>query len=253
MIALTLLISLAVSFGSAAVQAVGKLRARKNLNQLRADLADSRRRHRSLLTEYYLRQRYLCGQLGLEPPPVPEVLKPPTEPEEGTGKLRLWRRLLRRKPKTTLTHGSTGSAVHIVGRHSLSVATGAVWRTTSGSIMRVVQPISARLFTFAPRFLAFGGSGAAATGGSIASSTAVRFAISSFSIIGILLGPAIASWTIFSEMRKVRRARLDLRILLHQQDQELAAARVRIRRLEAQYAEAAQATPEVRELVGVGR
>ena len=41
-----LLVPIAVTVGSAAAQAVGKLRARKELNSLRAQLADAQARHR---------------------------------------------------------------------------------------------------------------------------------------------------------------------------------------------------------------
>ena len=254
-----LLIPIAVTVGSAGVQAVGKLRSRKELNSLRAQLADAQARHRHLLTEYYLRQHFLCRQLGLEPPAKPESLLPPQpadEGEENTSQPR-WRRVLRRKPQATLTQGSTGSAKHIVGRHSASVATSVVWKTTSANILRIVQPVGTRLIqpvgsrlvTIAPRFATVGG-GAASTGGSIAGSSAARIAIGSFTVVGIVIGPAIAAWTVTSEIRKIRKARRDLRNMLSQQDRELAGFRVRGRRLEALYAEATDLKEEPRALVG---
>ena len=255
-----LVIPIAVTVGSAAVQAVGKLRARKDLNSLRAQLTDARARHRYLLTEYYLRHHFLCRQLEIEPPDKPESLLPP-EPDSAENERRrpLWRRVIPLKSKTTLTQGSTGSARQIVGRHSFSAATSVVWKTSSANILRVVepvgtrliQPVGSRLITIAPRFVTLGG-GAASTGGSLAASTAARTVIASVSVVGIAIGPAVAIWTIASETRKVKQARQELTILLAHQDRELAGFRVKNRRLEAQYAETLQATTEERELVSAG-
>ena len=252
-----LLVPIAVTVGSAAAQALGKLRARKELNSLRAQLADAQARHRNHLTEYYLRHHFLCRQLGMDPPDRPASLLPP-EPDdpESTARKPLWRRVIPLKPKTTLTQGSTGSATQIVGRHSLSVVTSVIWRTSSANILRVVQPmgtrliqpVGTRLVTIAPRFVTLGG-GAASTGGSLAASTAARTVIASFSVIGIVIGPAVAVWTIASEVRKIKQARRELARLLAQQDMELASFRVKNRRLEAQYAETLQATEDDLELV----
>ena len=254
-----LLIPIAVTVGSAGVQAIGKLRARKELNSLRAQLADAQARHRHLLTEYYLRQHFLCRQLELEPPVKPESLlpPPPVDEEEERASQPRWRRVLRRKPKTTLTQGSTGSTKQIVGRHSFSAATSVIWKTSSAAVLQVVEPLSlrfiqpvgARLVTFAPRFLTLGG-GAASTGGSLAASTAARVAISSVSVIGIVIGPATATWTVASEIRKIKRARRELRAQLFQQDMEMAVFKARSRRLEAQYAEAEKSRVAERILVG---
>ena len=255
-----LLVPIAVTVGSAAAQAVGKLRARKELNSLRAQLADSQARHRRLLTEYYLRHHFLCRQLGLEPPDRPDSLAPPgPEQEETVARKRLWRRVIPLKPRTTLTQGSTGSARQIVGRHSFSAVSGVIWKTSSANILRVVQPlgtriiqpVGTRLVTIAPRFVGLGG-GAASTGGSLAASTAARTVIASVSVVGIAIGPAVAVWTIASEVRKIKQARRELARLLAQQDMELASFRVKNRRLEAQYAETFQATVQDRELVSVG-
>ena len=245
-----LLIPIAVTVGSAGVQAVGKLRSRKELNSLRTQLADAKARHRHLITEYYLRQHFLCRQLGLEPPAMPESLLPPAPAVESeTGQVPRWRKVLRRKPKTTLTQGSTGSAKQIVGRHSFSVATSVIWKTSSANVMRFIQPVGSRLVTIAPRFATAGG-GAASTGGSLAGSSAARIAIGSFSVVGIVIGPALAAWTVTSEIRKIRKARRDLRNVLSQQDRELAGFRVRGRRLETLYAEATESIVEERMLVG---
>ena len=254
-----LLVPIAVTVGSAAAQAVGKLRARKELNSLRAQLADAQARHRRLLTEYYLRHHFLCRQLEVEPPERPASLAPPEPGEEETeARKRLWRKVIPLKPKTTLTQGSTGSARQIVGRHSFSAATSVVWKTSSANILRIVQPVGTRLIqpvgsrlvTVAPRFVSLGG-GAASTGGSLAASTAARTIIASVSVVGIVIGPAVAVWTIASEVRKIKQARRELARLLAQQDMELASFRVKNRRLEAQYAETLQATSEERELVSV--
>lgn len=254
-----LLIPIAVTVGSAAAQAVGKLKGRKELNDLRAQLAAARQRHRHLLREYYLRQDFLCRQLGLEPPEIPAALLPshtPDAEEEWAAQPR-WRRLLRRKPRTTLTQGSTGSAKQIVGRHSASVVTSVIWRTTSASVIRVVepvgvrviQPVGARLITIAPRFVTLGG-GATSSSGSILAGTTARFAFVGLAGFGLLIGPALAAWTVTSEVRKIKKARRDLRILLAQQDMEMAGFRVRNRRLEARYREALEAPIEERELAG---
>ena len=208
-------------------------------------------RHRRLLTEYFLRQQFLCRQLQVSPPDYPASLLPLQAVEEGeqeTLKSRLVKKVHWRRPRTTLTQGSTGSARVIVGRHSLSVGWSFVWRTTGSNIIRVVQPVGSRVATFAPRLVTFGG-GAASTGGSLAASTAVRAVIGAVSVVGWVIGPALAAWTVFSEARKIGKARQDLRILLYQQDSELAAFRVRNRRLEAQYAESTQAGSKEKDLV----
>ena len=255
-----LAIPIAITVGSAAAQMVGKLKSRKELNDLRTRLADAKARHRHLLTEYYLRQHYLCRQLGLETPELPSSLLPP-EPEEDAvegARQPRWKRLIRRKEKTTLTQGSTGSARVIIGRHSFSAVSGVVWKTTSASVLRVVQPVGlrviqpvgARIVPYAPRLLMFGG-GASSTGGSVAASTAARAALAGISGVGLLLGPAIAAWTVTSEIRKIRKARRDLRILLANQDMEMAGFRVRNRRLESSYAEQSKDQVEERELAAV--
>ena len=250
-----LAVPLAITTISAVAQVVAKLRARKVLNQLRADLETARTRHRGLLTEYFLRQQFLCRQLQLSPPerPAPTLPQQAVEEEEQeTLKTRLLKKAHWRRPKTTLTQGSTGSARVIVGRHSLSVGWSFIWRTTGTNIMRVVQPLGSRAATFAPRLVTFGG-GAASTGGSLAASTAVRAVVGAVSVVGWVIGPALAAWTVFSEARKIGRARQDLRILRAQQELELAAFRVRNRRLEAQYAESMRVGSEEQELVVASR
>ncbi len=250
-----LAVPLAVTTISAVAQVIAKLRARKVLNELRADLESARSRHRRLLTEYFLRQEFLCRQLTLSPPYRPASTLPPgadgQEPDDNLLP-RLLMKLHWRKPKTTLTQGSTGSAGAIVGRHSFSVGWSLVWRTTGSNIMRVAQPLGARAASFAPRLISVGG-GVASTGGSLAASTAIRAVIGAVSVVGWVIGPALAAWTVVSELRKINHARRDLRILLAQQDMELASFRVRNRRLEAQYAESLKLPVEGNELVAVSQ
>ena len=247
-----LAVPIAITVISAVAQVMAKLRARKVLNDLRADLESARLCHRRLLTEYFLRQHFLCRQLELLPPERPDSTFPPRAVDQApaeTRRSRLLKHMPWRKPRTTLTQGSTGSAGAIVGRHSFSVGYSLVWRTTGASIVRVAQPMVTRVVSLAPRLVAMGG-GAASTGGSLAASTAVRAAIGAVSVVGWVIGPALAAWTVFSELRKIGHARRDLRILLAQQNMELAGFRVRNRRLEARYRETKEAPVEQRALVG---
>ena len=247
-----LAVPVAITIISAVAQAVAKLRARKVLNELRAALESARSHHRRLLTEYFLRQHFLCRQLQLQPPERPASTYPPVaveQVEEKTIRARLLKALPWRKPRTTLTEGSTGSARAIVGRHSVSVGYSLVWRTSGSSIIRIAQPLGSRAVSLAPRLVTVGG-GAASTGGSLAASTAARAVIGTVSVVGWVIGPALAAWTVVSELRKISRARRDLRILRAQEDMELAGFRVRNRRLEARYREAMEAQVEERSLVG---
>ncbi len=259
-----LLIPLAVTAGSAVAQIAGKLRARHQLNQLRSELAEARQRHRCLMVEYYLRQDFLCRQLGLERPPRPAPLLPPPEAdaaEPASRFSRLRRFIIRRirPPKTTLTQGSIGSARFIVGRHSASVVSSIIWRNFSSSAMgaartmglRLFQPVGSRLLTLAPRLTMFGG-GTTAAGGSIFASTVARVALSSISVAGIILGPALAAWSIWCEMRKVRRARQELQDLLAEAEAELTVMVRRNRELEAQWTELNLAAALNRLTVGAG-
>ena len=254
-----LIFPVAVTIISAVVQVMAKLRARKALNELRANLESALLRHRSLLTEYYLRQTFLCRQLDLPPPvrPTATFLVNPGEEDPNRPWWSRWlKKLLQLKPRTSLTQGSTGSARSIVGRHTFSVASSLVWRTTGSNMvqtarplgMRLVQPVGSRVLAVAPRFVTLGG-GAASTGGSVAASTAVRAAIGTVSVIGWVIGPAIAAWTVYSEMKKISKARHELHALLARQNMEMARFRARNRRLEAQYAEAAKPSVEEKTLV----
>ena len=143
-----------------------------------------------------------------------------------------WRRLLQRRERT-LADGSPHSRASIVGRHGASFAAGAVWRMWSSTILNVLRPLSARLLTILPRFAAFGG-----TGGSIAASTGLRFALGAFNIVGIIVGPALAAWSITQEIRNVRKAHRELDATRMQRQDELARYTGRTRQLERQLAAA---------------
>lgn len=257
-----LVVPLAITVISAVAQVIAKLQARKVLNELRADLDAARSRHRNLLTEYFLRQHFLCRQLELAPPERPASTLPPREgaEEEKPRRLRwLLAKLPWRKPKITLTEGSTGSARAIVGRHSFSVGSSVVWRTTGANIMRVAQPVGARIIqpvgsravTIAPRLVTLGG-GAASTGGSLAAGTAVRAVIGAVSVVGWVVGPALAGWTVFSELRKIRKARRDLAVLLAEQEIEMDAFITRNRELEQSYARREVEPAAEKELAAAG-
>ena len=148
-----------------------------------------------------------------------------------------------------MTEGSTGSARAIVGRHSFSVGSSLVWRTTGSNIMRVAQPLGSRGGGRRPQAGYPGRRWRCLHRGALAASTAVRAVIGAVSVVGWVVGPALAGWTVFSELRKIRRARRDLNALLSQQYRELAAFRARSRRLEAQYVEFLQTPADEREMV----
>ena len=101
----------------------------------------------------------------------------------------------------------------------------------SQPVLNVARPLSARLLTFAPRFASVGGAG-----GSIAASTGLRFALGAVTAVGIILGPALAVWSISSEIRSVRRARRELETTRLQREAELANYAARTRRLQQQLA-----------------
>ena len=228
-------IPLAVAGGSAVAQAVAKLRSHARLNQLRAELEELESRHRVDMRLQYERQIELCSQLDLPEPELPLVLKEPQEVVEEERQEPLWRRLLKRRERT-LADGSPHSRAGIIGRHGASFAAGAIWRVWSAVILNWVRPIIAffpRLATILPRFAAFGG-----TGGSIAASTSVRFALGAFNIVGIIVGPLLAGWAIFQEVRNVRRARHELEETRSERERELHRYSARTRQLERQLEDA---------------
>ena len=231
-----LLVPLAVAGGSAVAQTVAKLRTHGRLNALRDELEQVESDHRDEMRRYYDRQTVLCRQLGRPEPELPPVLREVEQPEIAEPPAPRWRQLLRRRT-TTLADGSTRSRSGIIGRHGASFAAGAVWRTLSEPVMNIVRPVITRLLTFAARFAAVGGAG-----GSIAASTGLRFALGAFNVVGIIVGPALAAWSIFSEIRSVRRARSKLETTRLQRGAELANYAARTLQLQRQLAAIPPAT-----------
>ncbi len=231
-----LVIPLAVAGGSAIVQAVAKLKGHARLNALRAELEEVESRHRDEMRQQYERQVALSRQLDIEEPELPTALREPEDTDAVEEEAPRWRRLLRRRERT-LADGSPHSKFSIIGRHGGSFAAGAVWRVWSATILNVVRPLSTRLLTILPRFAAFGG-----TGGSIAASTGLRFALGAFNIVGIIVGPLLAGWAIFQEIRNVRRAQRELEETRLQRQEELYRYTARTRQLERQLAETRPAT-----------
>ena len=230
-----LVIPLAVAGGSAIVQAVAKLKSHARLNQLRAELEELESRHRDEMRQHYERQIEISRQLDLPKPELPLVLKESQEVVEEERQEPLWRRLLKRRERT-LADGSPHSRAGIIGRHGASFAAGAIWRVWSAVILNWVRPIIAffpRIATILPRFAALGG-----TGGSIAASTGLRFALGAFNIVGIIIGPLLAGWAIFQEVRNVRRARHELEETRFERQRELYRYSARTRQLERQFEDA---------------
>lgn len=226
-----LVIPLAVAGGSAVAQAVAKLKSHARLNALRAEMEELESGHRDGMRWQYERQIELCLELELPEPELPVVLQETEQVEVEDQPQPRWRRLLRRRHHT-LADGSPHSRTGIIGRHGASFAAGAIWRLWSVSIMNVLRPITAflpRIASFLPRFAALGG-----TGGSIAASTGLRFALGAFNIFGIILGPVLAAWSIFQEVRSVRRARRELEDTRVERHEELYRYTARTRQLERQ-------------------
>ena len=230
-----LVIPLAVAGGSAAAQAVAKLKSHARLNALRVELEELESRHRDKMRQQYERQIELCRQLDLPEPELPSVLEEPLVTETVEPEPPLWRRYLKRRNRT-LADGSPHSRASIIGRHGASFAAGAIWRVWSAAIMNLLRPITAflpRLATILPRFAAFGG-----TGGSIAASTGLRFAFGAFNIVGIIVGPLLAGWAIFQEIKNVKRAKSELEETRIEREEELYRYAARTRQLERQLAAA---------------
>ena len=225
-----LVIPLAVAAGSALAQAIAKLRSHARLNTLRAELEDLESRHRDEMRQQYERQIELCSRLDSPEPELPAVLQETVQVEVEDQPEPWWRRLLKRR-KRTVADGSPHSRAAIIGRHGVSFAAGAVWRAWSVTILNLLRPISARLLTFLPRLAVFGG-----TGGSIAASTGLRFALGAFNIFGIVLGPAFAAWAITQEIRNVRKAHRELETTRTERQDELYRYTARTRQLERQLA-----------------
>ena len=209
-----LVIPIALAGGCAAIQAATKIRAHRKLTQLHQELESARQEHVQLMQYHYERQQELCAQLGLPEPGLPDALLPQPEPEpERRRWARIRSRLPFRKNAALLEQAPSGSSATIVGRHGAGFAASTVWKTSSAQILRIVQPMSARMVSFAPKFAGFASTGGGATG-SIAASTGLRFALSAFSIAGIVIGPALAAWCVYSEYRKVRKAKAELAAVL---------------------------------------
>ena len=244
-----LLIPLAVAGGSAVAQTIAKLRAHGRLNALRDELEQLESDHRNEMRRQYERQVELHRSLGRPEPKPPAVLAEAEAPEDAEPPVPRWRRLFRRlfrRRKATVAEGSTRTRSGIIGRHGASFAAGAVWRVVSQPVLNVARPVIARLLTIAPRFAFMGGAGAGAgAGGSIMASTGLRFALGAFNAIGILLGPLLALWSIFTEVRNVRRASRELEMTRMQRDAELANYAERIRRLQRQADAARPAEPSL--------
>ena len=231
-----LVIPLAVAGGSAIVQAIAKLKSHARLNQLRTELEELESRHRDEMRQHYERQIALSRELDLPEPAMPSVLQQPREVLEEEQQEPLWRRLLKRRERTLADGSPHHSRAGIIGRHGASFAAGAIWRVWSAVILNWVRPIIAffpRLATILPRFAALGG-----TGGSIAASTGLRFALGAFNIIGIIVGPLLAGWAIFQEVRNVRRARHELEETKFERQRELYRYTARTRQLERQLEDA---------------
>ncbi len=228
-----ILLPIALAGGSAAVQAASKVRAHRKLTQLHQKLEKARQQHVQAVQRQYERQLELCAELGLPEPPLPVALQPPPEPEPVTS---LWSRVLSwlpfRKKAALLDHRPGGSSATIVGRHGAGFAASTIWKTSSGSLMRLVQPVAARTLTFMPKFASAGGGVA----GPIAASAGLRFLLTTVSVVGIIIGPALAAWTVWSECRKVKKAHAELADALVRFQAELDDMSDRTSRWESQLA-----------------
>ncbi len=221
-----ILVPLAVAGGSAVAQTVAKLKSHARLNALRDELEELESRYREQVREHYDRQRQLCRRLGLPEPELPTVLQESAQPEAAEPPAPRWRRLLKRRTRR-LADGSPHSRLGIIGRHGGSFAAGAVWRTFGAPIMNFMRPMIGRLLTFLPRLASLGG-----TGGSIAASTGLRFALGAFTVVGIVLGPVFAAWAIVTEIRNVRKARRELESARIQRRAELTRYAAHTRQLQ---------------------
>ena len=239
-----LLIPLAVAGGSALAQVVAKLKAHRRLSELKAQLDQLESEHQEGMRLQYDRQVDLCCQLGLPEPMLPSALME-SEPVDAAAKpVPKWRRLVKRRSHT-LADGPAQSRANIVGRHGASFAAGTIWKTYSTTILRMVHPlygrliapVTTRLLTFLPRLAMFGGGGAAGAGGSVLATTTIRFVLGAVSVVGIVLGPALAAWSIIQEVRKVRKARQELEAIRLRLETELTDYADQTRELQNQVAD----------------
>lgn len=232
-----ILLPIALAGGSAAIQAASKVRAHRKLTQLHQELEEARQQHVQAMQRQYERQLELCAELNLPEPPRPVALRPLPEPEPVSSRRSrvlsgARSRLPFRKKAALLDQRPGGSSATILGRHGASFAASTIWKTSSGPIIRFVQPLAARAVAFMPGFASAGGGVA----GPIAASTALRFVLTTVSVVGIVIGPALAAWTVWSEYRKVKTARAELADALVRFQAELDDMSVRTSRWESQLA-----------------
>ena len=226
-------------------QVFAKLRARSKLTELKAALETLQAEHREQMQALYDQQTTLCLQLGLPEPELPEALHEPEPVETPEKPLPRWRRALKRR-RHTLADGPIHSRTRIVGQHAASFTAGTIWRTSSGAIINVVRPVGttvlrpvlARVVTIAPRFAAAGGG----AGGSVAASTGIRFAVGTFGVVGIVLGPALTARSIIIEIRRVQKAKRELEEARVRLTDELAEYSLDTQKLQEQ-SEAAEHSP----------
>ena len=222
----------------AVIQAVVKVRAHRQLTRLHRELDLARQGHIEAMQVQHERQRELCADLGLPEPPLPDILQPQPEPDDAARRrFRIPMILPFGNQQPVLHRAPRGSSAFIVGRYGASFAASTVWKTSSGNILRLLQPVTSRVMVFAPRAVGFAPRFAAAGGGatgSIAASTGVRFALGAISIVGLVIGPALTAWAVYRELRKVRQARQEHADALAQFNADLDSMIRRTAELEAQ-------------------
>lgn len=220
----------------AVIQAVVKVRTHRRLTRLHRDLDQARTAHKLAMQEQHQRQLRLCEELGLPEPPLPEILRPITETDLETRKrFRVPLDLPFRGGGSLLHRAPRGSSAFIVGRYGASFAASTVWKTSSANILRFASPVTTKVMAFAPRVVGvaprFAAAGGGATG-SIAASTGVRFALGAISIVGLVIGPLLTAWSVYRELRKLRRAREEFAESIVRFDSELSAMTGRTAELE---------------------
>lgn len=231
----------------AVIQAVVKVRTHRRLTRLHRELDEARQAHVLAMQEQRQRQLWLCEELGLPEPPLPDVLRPVAETDVETRKrFRVPLNLPFRGGGSLLHRAPRGSSAFIVGRYGASFAASTVWKTSSGNILRLASPVTTRFMAFAPRALGFAPRFAAAGGGatgSIAASTGVRFALGAISIVGLVIGPLLTAWSVYRELRKLRRAREEFAESMVGFDSELSVMSGRTTELEERLAAEASQEP----------
>ncbi len=224
----------------AVIQAVVKVRAHRQLTRLHRELDLARQVHIESMRVQYQIQCRLCADLGLPDPPLPDVLQPQVEADPtGKRRFRIPFPLPFRQNGSLLQRAPRGSSAFIVGRYGASFAASTVWKTSSGSILRLASPVTSRFLAFGPRVVGFAPRFAAAGGGatgSIAAGTGVRFALGAISIVGLVIGPLLTAWAVYRELRKLRRARQEQAETLAQFSADLEEMSLRTAELEAQLA-----------------